>query len=170
MRLVSPLLSPQHAVRRAVERHGSRLRLHGRKSNEDVLALLRDAHVLLLPALAETYGYAVLEAQACACAVVSTNVRALPELNGPDHGWVIDLALQRGRSAQLSSAADLSDAEDRIEAGVLLAIESMLAAPGNVLQKGASGWERIRAHHDPARAAARLSQLYKDAAVSRTGA
>ena len=43
----------------------------------------------LLPTWAESYGYSVLEMQACGLPVVTTNIRALPETNVC--GWKVKL-------------------------------------------------------------------------------
>src|SRR5262249_18051285 len=57
--------------------------------NSEVIKLLKQTHVGLLPTWAETYGYFVLEAQACGCPVISTDIRALPEINNAECGWLI---------------------------------------------------------------------------------
>ena len=41
--------------------------------NSEVIDLFKSAHVGLLPSFEESYGYSVLEAQACGCPVITTN-------------------------------------------------------------------------------------------------
>lgn len=50
-------------------------------TNSEVLSLISSCHIGLLPTLAETYGYSVLEMQAAGVPVISTNIRALAEIN-----------------------------------------------------------------------------------------
>src|SRR5690606_873447 len=57
--------------------------------NEEVLDLFKKTHVGLLPTWADSFGYSVLEAQACGCPVITTDIRALPEINNNDIGWLI---------------------------------------------------------------------------------
>lgn len=57
--------------------------------NYQVLSLLSECHLGLLPTLAETYGYSVLEMQAAGVPVISTNIRALSEINKIN--WLISL-------------------------------------------------------------------------------
>lgn len=60
-------------------------------SNEKVLELIKSNHIGLLPTWADTYGYSVLEMQACGCPVITTNIRALPEINDNKKGWMINI-------------------------------------------------------------------------------
>ena len=59
--------------------------------NSEVIELFKRSHIGLLPTWADTYGYSVLEAQACGCPVISTNIRTLPEINNNKIGWLIDV-------------------------------------------------------------------------------
>lgn len=59
--------------------------------NEKVLELYKASHVGLLPTWADTYGYSVLEAQAAGCPCITTNIRALPEINNDEIGWMINI-------------------------------------------------------------------------------
>lgn len=60
-------------------------------ANEDVVELMRKSHIGLLPSLAETYGYSVLEMQAAGCPCITTNIRALGEINNDKRGWICDI-------------------------------------------------------------------------------
>lgn len=57
--------------------------------NKKLLEIIKDHHVGILVTWADTFGYSVLEFQACGCPVISTDVRALPEINNADIGWLI---------------------------------------------------------------------------------
>ena len=59
--------------------------------NEEVLQILLKSEIAVLPTYSDTYGYFVLEAQACGCPVITTNVRALPEINNNNIGWLIEV-------------------------------------------------------------------------------
>lgn len=56
---------------------------------EEVKKIMSSCDVGLLPTWAESYGYSVLEMQACGLPVVTTNIRALPETNVC--GWKVKL-------------------------------------------------------------------------------
>jgi glycosyltransferase involved in cell wall biosynthesis len=70
----------------------------------EVNALLRQADFYLLPTLADTYGYSVLEAQAHGAVCITTNVRSLPELVSEHTGICIPLPLDEDRNAHTNRA------------------------------------------------------------------
>ena len=49
---------------------------------EDTVHFYRAADLLVYPSLNETFGLPILEAMACACPVVTSNVSAMPEIAG----------------------------------------------------------------------------------------
>lgn len=59
--------------------------------NEAVMEKLKAAHIGCLPTIAETYGYFVLEAQAMGCPCITTDIRALQEINNNEIGWIVPL-------------------------------------------------------------------------------
>lgn len=60
-------------------------------SNDSVLDLCKKSHVGCLPTLQDTYGYSILEMQACGCPVITTDIRACPEINNSSCGWLVCL-------------------------------------------------------------------------------
>lgn len=59
--------------------------------NKQVLEILKTSHIGFLPTYEDTFGFCVLEMQACGVPVVTTNVNAVPEFNNDSIGWIIDL-------------------------------------------------------------------------------
>lgn len=129
--------------------------------NDEVLRLLASSHVGVLLSYCEAYGYSVLEAQASGCAMITTDVFALPELNDESTGWLVPVA-QEG--------LDYRRVDDRIKMGEI--IESRLFAvmaeilnePDTLRRKGEAAIERIRRRHSPQAHADRLRSIYFDAA------
>ena len=91
-------------------------------SNEDLRALYSEARVMLFPSHAEGFGWPIVEAQACGCAVVTTNRPPMNEVGGmaavyvdPDDveraaevvAGVMDTAVQR-RGPSLENARRFS--------------------------------------------------------------
>jgi glycosyltransferase involved in cell wall biosynthesis len=71
-------------VARAVQRLGLRdsVRFLGQVPLADLVALYNAADVFVYPSLQEGFGLPVLEAMACGCPVVTSNVSSLPEVAG----------------------------------------------------------------------------------------
>jgi len=65
--------------------------LNGSLSTDRLSAMMEWADVLLLPTLDDTFGYVAIEAMARGTPVISTDVRALPEINPSNVGWQLHL-------------------------------------------------------------------------------
>jgi len=97
-------------------------------THDELAALYSRAHALVFPSYAEGYGWPVLEAQACGCPVICSNVTSLPEVAGsaaltfaPEDfqgmaNAIVSLA-DKGKHAALAAAGILNAAsysEDRM--------------------------------------------------------
>ena len=131
--------------------------------NLEVLDLLKNADVGLLPTWADTYGLSVLEAQAAGCPVITTDVRALPEINNNRVGWLIRVPKDALGEAVYTTAEDREVLSQVIEAGLENIIRSIAADPSMIAVKGQAALERIRAEHDPQAYADKLRQIYHNA-------
>lgn len=150
-------------ARRVIARWPEAIERFERLSNEEVLALFRRTHVALLPSWADTYGYSVLEAQAAGCPVITTDIRALPEINDDACGWVIPVPRDARGNGVLGSAAERADFSRALEAGIEAAIRGIIANPESIATKGAASLARTRAQHDPAAHGERLLEIYREA-------
>lgn len=134
-----------------------------RLPNDQVLALFERAHVALLPSWADTYGYSVLEAQAAGCPVLTTDIRALPEINSDATGWVIPVPKDARGNGVLETAADRARFSALLAAGIEAALRAMIANPASIAVKGAAALAQIRARHDPVAHGERLVEIYREA-------
>lgn len=115
-------------------------------SNQAVLEKCREATVGLLPSVSETYGYAVLEMQACGCPVVTTNIRAFPENNNKECGWICNLPLDMFGSC----AEKNTDAWSKIlQQELKNCFQEIFDHPEEIRKKGKSAMERIHQFHAP---------------------
>lgn len=129
--------------------------------NGQVADLMREHHVGLLPTYADTYGYSVLEFQAAGCPVVTTNVRALPEINDDRCGWVIPIVKDDLGEALYGNPAARGEISKSIRGGIESAVHEIFDRRANVLvAKGGASIERIRLGHDPAEYGKKLLQIY----------
>ncbi len=131
--------------------------------NSEVLDLLKNADVGLLPTWADTYGLSVLEAQACGCPVITTDVRALPEINNNRVGWLIRVPKDELGEAFYGTGEDRQRLSQEIQNGLESIIRSIVAEPAMIALKGQAALERIRTEHNPHDYAERLRQIYLDA-------
>lgn len=114
--------------------------------NEDVLEKCREATVGLLPSVADTYGYAVLEMQAAGCPVITTNIRAFPEINNEECGWVCRVPIDdMGCCAERDDAVWSAILQQELER----CFQEIFEHPDEIQKKGMAAMERIRKMHDP---------------------
>lgn len=128
--------------------------------NDEVLRLLASSHVGVLLSYCEAYGYSVLEAQASGCAMITTDVFALPELNDESTGWVVPVA-QEGLDYR--SVDDRIKMGEIIESRLLAVMTQILNERDTLRRKGEAAIERIRRRHSPQDHADRLRSIYFDA-------
>ena len=128
--------------------------------NEDTLALMRTADVGMLPSYADTYGFSVLEAQASGLPVITTDIRALPEVNNPTVGWLIKVPKNALGEALYVTVEEREVLSHSIRAGLEQSVRHIAADPGQIAVKGAAALDRIRKEHDPAAYADALRQIY----------
>ncbi len=131
--------------------------------NSQVLDLFKGADIALLPTYNDTYGYSVLEGQAYGCPVISTNVVALPEINNPDIGWMIDLPQNDRGEAEWRSTDGRKRISRAIEEQLVVHLEQIIGLPDLIRRKGQAALDRIRTHHSPSSRAAALEELYSSA-------
>ncbi len=128
--------------------------------NADTLALMRTADVGMLPSYADTYGFSVLEAQASGLPVITTDIRALPEVNNPTVGWLIKVPKNALGEALYVTVEEREVLSHSIRAGLEQSVRHIAADPGQIAVKGAAALDRIRKEHDPAAYADALRQIY----------
>jgi colanic acid/amylovoran biosynthesis glycosyltransferase len=124
---------------------GDSVRITGWISNETVRNELIAARALLLPSFAEGLPVVLMEALALGRPAISTFVAGIPEL------------LEDGVNGWLIPAGSASD--------MVRAIKAALAtSPAELARMGHAGAAAVAAHHDAAREAARLAELFRTSA------
>src|SRR5690606_11164496 len=115
------------------------------------------------PTYADSYGFSVLEAQSCGLPVISTDVRALPEINNTDLGWIIRIPKNDLGEALYSTAEERQRLSQQIQVGLEAIVRSIVADPSVIYTMALKSIERIREMHDPANYAQRLRDIYQEA-------
>jgi glycosyltransferase involved in cell wall biosynthesis len=127
---------------------------------------MKQAHFYVFPTLNDTFGYSVLEAQACGADVISTNVFAMPEVNSTETGLVMPLPLDERREFHWNPNFEREKANlvDALEHALSIAMD-MPAARRQQLAEAATA--QLRARHDPEQHRQQISSIYVEALGSR---
>jgi Glycosyltransferase len=123
--------------------------------NDDVIAMLPNYHLGMLPSFAETYGYTVLEMQAAGIPVITTNVGAFPEINPENCGWQITLPAQWRENKARSLIV--------MQNSIFSIIRGIFDAPDILTTKSCNSVDKIIALHCPIKHAAKLQRIYSAA-------
>lgn len=114
--------------------------------NREVLEKCKEATVGLLPSVADTYGYAVLEMQAAGCPVVTTNVRAFSETNNKKCGWICRLPVDK---LGFCMEEDNGKWPKILKCELRRCFQEIFKHPEEIRKKGHNAIKRIREMHDP---------------------
>ncbi|MCH2232343.1 MAG: glycosyltransferase family 4 protein [Crocinitomicaceae bacterium] len=131
--------------------------------NTDVLELIKTSSVALLPSYADSYGYSVLEAQACGCPVITTNTSALPEINDNEMGWTIEVPLSKNGRPNVYSPEARLEFSNVLEKGLYTTLKQILEKPEVINDKGLNSLKNIKLNHSPEERANKLYYIYCDA-------
>ena len=129
--------------------------------NTQVIELIKTCDVGLLPTWAETYGFSVLEMQACGLPVISTDIRALPEINNPSVGWLIHVPKNEMGEALYTTVEERALLSKQIQTGLEVIIRSIAEDPSLIAVKGKAALEQIREQHNPRTYTEKLRQIYR---------
>lgn len=136
------------------------LEYHESVPNEKVLELMRTADVGVLPSWADTYGLSVIEAQANGCPVITTDIRAFPEMNNNRVGWLINVPKNQLGEALYATEPERETLRQTIRDGLEKVIRDIAEHPQIIADKGSLALAKIRDEHDPERYAESLRQFY----------
>jgi glycosyltransferase involved in cell wall biosynthesis len=148
---------------RIIAKHPGSIELLGAVPNSEVIQKMLASHVALLPTWAETYGFSVLEAQACGCPVITTDIRAMPEINGDYCGWMIKVPQDRLGFAQINTKKERGNFSELLTALLLSIIGDIVEQTETISRKSNAALRRIRDCHDPTSHATQLETIYKEA-------
>lgn len=132
--------------------------------NREVLDIFKKSHIGVLLSFAESYGYSVLEAQANGCAILSTDIGALPELNNDKCGWVVSIT---DIPFDLQSTSSLRSLQEELTQRLVPILREIVSSPEQIREKGIRSLEKIRREHDPSYHKSCLENIYHTSLARR---
>ncbi len=137
-------------------------------SNKQVLQLLLEAHVGILPSFGETYGYFLLEAMACGCAVVATAVSPLTEIVSDQCGYLLNVptAMKDVEYIDIDNPARYKEISARLTERIFQSIEAICNDTKLLQAKSLLALQHIREKYSPFDRAAALEKIYHEALVA----
>jgi glycosyltransferase involved in cell wall biosynthesis len=153
-----------------LRRTRARLRAHPRIDwhpslpNADVLKLMQRVHVGVLPTMAETFGFSLLEFMSAGRPVIGTNVQAGAEIVAADRGWTLQLELRPDRLWLGRSGTDFAYGLGVLSLTEQLGevLQSIRADPSTLAAKGQAARAHVEDRYFRERTE-QMAQLYADA-------
>jgi glycosyltransferase involved in cell wall biosynthesis len=127
---------------------------------QDVLELMKNSHIGLLPTHADTYGYSVLEFQAAGCPVITTNIRALPEINDNNRGWLIEVPKNSLGEAICTTKKDKVMLSEVIKKGLEQSIHEIFSDKSLLTKKSKASILGIKENHSVDKYSERMRKIY----------
>ena len=131
--------------------------------NDEVIALAKTCHIGLLPTRDDTFGYSVLEFQACGLPCITTDIRALSEVNNDGIGWLVNVPKLPNGCADFSTAEKMRELSQTIEKGLVGKLREALSRPEAIAGKGIKALHNIETNHSPETYGRRLGEIYEEA-------
>jgi glycosyltransferase involved in cell wall biosynthesis len=153
----------QRRARELIDANRDWITYHAQLDNPAVLQLMRKADIGLLPTYADTYGYAVLEFQAAGCPVITTDIRAMPEINDDRKGWLIGVPKNALGEAIYTTAAEREQISRAIRTGLSRCVQEIVTDRNVIAAKAAHALQSIVDKHDPLQIGERLKAIYIEA-------
>ncbi len=130
--------------------------------NEAVLTLAKTCHIGLLPTRDDTFGYSVLEFQSCGLPCITTDIRALPEVNNDGIGWLVNVPQLSNGCADYSTTEKMRELSRAIENGLVEKLREALSKPETLFQKGVNALTNVSRNHSPEEYGKRLGEIYRE--------
>lgn len=131
-------IDDQIEAKRIIASHQQNITHYNSLPNEKVLEIYKASHIGLLPTWADSYGYSVLEAQAAGCPCITTDIRALPEINNDEIGWIIEL----------TEKVYNKNSHNQMILSLVKIISNIAAKPEIIRIKGKNSIKQIKKQHN----------------------
>lgn len=142
-------------------RSNSYIQLFSNLSNFEVIEIISRSHIGLLPTWADTYGYSLLEFMAAGCPVISTNVRALTEINSLDRGYIINLPLNNIKEVFIKNEEDKENIRRFMIDNLKKIIITIIENSEDIESKGIKSLQYIENEHCPEKYFRKLEKIYE---------
>lgn len=128
--------------------------------NGNVIEIIKRSNVGFLPTWFDTYGYSVLEMQACGVPVITTNVRALPEIN--KNGWIMEIPTNFNNEIIIDSISKKNDVRKTMQKQMYDIVLSILDNNSLITSKGKASLEYIAKFHSPYKYSKKVAEIYSE--------
>lgn len=150
-------------AQKVMAKHAKNIFLFGSLHNAQVMEILKATDITLLPSYEESYGYSVLEGQACGSPAITTNGTAFGEINNAQIGWLIDAPLGEHNRTAPKTDKQRQELSQTIEAQLEEIIIKIVHDRAQIAVKAQKCLQKIDEQHNVATQTQRIESLYRKA-------
>lgn len=148
-------------IGKMIEQNRTWIDYHVSMKNREVLENFKSCDVGLLPTRGDTFGYSVLEMQACGLPCITTDIWSLPEINDDAHGWLIHVPKGANRQADVMTFG-VERISEMIEDQLYSICMAIAGNPACISSKSLASLRQIAEAHAPAETGRRLKCIYEE--------
>lgn len=135
--------------------------------NAGVMELFKHSDIAILPSYAETYGYSLLEAMSCGCAVIAADISPFSEFVSDEWGWLLKVPVQYENGIARPRRTSENPYEDDFSRSLINSMKQLFEGLFDnwnlIMAKRQNAIGAIRRYHDPEDRVQRLSMIYEEA-------
>lgn len=131
--------------------------------NDELLQMMKEFDVGILPSWGDTFGYSILEMQAVGCPVITSNVRAFDEINSEETGWMIRLPLSKHKEVTINNLEEKQKYRKLMQKQLEAIVLDILDRPEQIKQKSLAAYDQVNIQHSLDQYYQKLDQIYKEA-------
>jgi glycosyltransferase involved in cell wall biosynthesis len=147
-----------------IEKWKNNIRLFREIGQTEVISLMLESHVGLLPSNCDSYGFSILEFFSCGIPVITTEVLALSEINHNSRGWLLKLPVTTTKSGVKEFKRDTMEDRDRVSTfmtdALACQIQEILENKQEIEKRRVPALQYVKENHDVDRYTNRLEAIY----------
>lgn len=153
-------LKEYETAKKIIRRHSSKIKYYDSLPYKNIREIVKRTDVGILPTWMDTYGYSVLEFQSAGCPVISSDIRALPEINNDDIGWMIKLPKDKFGALKIDKESDKNLIRELIVKALEKSIIDIYNNSNRIIEKGKLAYNRIIDEHNVLEYSKKLKNIY----------
>lgn len=120
--------------------------------------MMKSSHVGLLTTWADTLGFSSLDMQAAGLPIITTNVRAQPEVN--PHGWMVNLPVNYANEVGLRNRGQKDEVRKVFVSQLIQIFNGILDNKGEIVRRSKLSFDHIVKNHSLTNYSKKLADIY----------
>ena len=149
----------QARINRIIEESKDWLHIHKPMAYSACIDMMKSSHVGLLTTWADTLGFSSLDTQAAGFPIITTNVRAQPEVN--PHGWMVNLPLNYAGEVGLKSREQKEEVRKIFVNQLIDIFNEILDNKADIVRRSELSFNHVITNHSLENYSKKLADIYK---------